>query len=507
MTRSPTWGCASRPRTSPPRHGAPSRAAAAAAVPPKKRKGHGRVAATEYEVATHFPVPHQTLTPGAPCPGCACGKLYELAEPAKFLRIVGQPLLSALCWDCQRLRCTACGDVYTACAPKEAQGPKFDESAVSILALCRYGLGLPHNRLERLQGNLQTPIPSSTQWDVLNQSAPLFKPVWDELCKQAAQADVLHEDDTYVRILSLMGKRRAKLLQLGLLPDPERTGLFTTGILSIRDTHCIALFFTGRKYAGENLADLLKSRSAHREPPILMGDGLASRNVPKDTPVVQANCNAHARRGIIDQVENFPAECRHVLDSLRKVYATDAECKKQGLSDQERLGVHRRDSGPIMQELHQWMSEQCSAKLVEPNSGLGKAYRYMLTRWAKLTLFLHREGAPLDNNCCERALKRAICHRRNSLFYKSQHGADVGDLFMSLIYTAELHGQNAYDYLTQVQRHCPQVAKNPGDWLPWTYRATLARQTESEIRSRAPPPPQPPRTPSHQVPAPSTAAL
>ena len=120
----------------------PAAAAAAAAVPPKKRKGHGRVAATEYEVATHFPVPHQTLTPGAPCPGCACGKLYELAEPAKFLRIVGQPLLSALCWDCQRLRCTACGDVYTACAPKEAQGPKFDESAVSILALCRYGLGL-----------------------------------------------------------------------------------------------------------------------------------------------------------------------------------------------------------------------------------------------------------------------------------------------------------------------------------------------------------------------------
>jgi transposase len=62
------------------------------------------------------------------------------------------------------------------------------------------------------------------------------------------------------------------------------------------------------------------------------------------------------------------------------------------------------------------------AQQVEPNSGLGKAYEYMLKRWDKLTLFLQRPGAPLENNICERALKMAIAQRRNSLFYRTQHG-------------------------------------------------------------------------------------
>jgi transposase len=473
-----------------------------------KQKGHGRVPASEYEAATHFPVTHESLTSGGACPGCARGKLYDLKEPARLLRIVGQPVLCALCWDCQRLRCSACGEVYTARAPKEAQGPKFDESAVSMLALCRYSAGLPHNRLERLQRNLQTPVPSSTQWDVINDNAPTFQPIFDEMAKRAAQGEVVHDDDTYVRILEFMGKRRAELLKNGDLADPERTGLFTTAILSVTHDGPIALFYTGRKYAGENLADLLNVRDAEREPPILMSDALDSRNVPKGHTVVESNCTAHARRGIVDQIVNFPAECKYVLEMLRKVFVIDARCKQQGLSPQERLRVHQRDSSPVMVELHEWMSAQFTDKRVEPNSGLGKAYWYMLKRWHKLTLFLRRAGAPIDNNICERALKKAICHRRNSLFYRSQRGAHVGDMFMSLIHTAELRGANPFDFLTQVQRHQRAAAANPADWLPWTYRDTLARVAASETGSRAPPPGHaPPRPPLEQAPTSSPPSL
>ena len=57
----------------------------------------------------------------------------------------------------------------------------------------------------------------------------------------------------------------------------------------------------------------------------------------------------------------------------------------------------------------------------------------LLKHWIRLTLFLREAGAPLDNNVCERALKKAILHRKNSLFYKTQNGARIGDLFMSLI--------------------------------------------------------------------------
>ena len=123
-----------------------------------------------------------------------------------------------------------------------------------------------------------------------------------------------------------------------------------------------------------------------------------------------------------------------------------------------------------MQQLHEWLTRQLEEKLTEPNSALGGAISYMLRHWEKLTLFLRQAGAPLDNNVCERALKKAILHRKNALFYKTQNGARVGDLFMSLIYTCQLNDVNPFDYLTRLQRHADQVAASPELWMPWTYR-------------------------------------
>jgi hypothetical protein len=97
----------------------------------------------------------------------------------------------------------------------------------------------------------------------------------------------------------------------------------------------------------------------------------------------------------------------------------------------------------------------------------------MRKHWEKLTLFLRQAGAPLDNNLCERALKKAILHRKNSLFYKTRKGARVGDLFMSLVHTAELCGTNPFDYLTELQRHAADLQQNPQEWMPWNYRQTL----------------------------------
>ena len=89
--------------------------------------------------------------------------------------------------------------------------------------------------------------------------------------------------------------------------------------------------------------------------------------------------------------------------------------------------------------------------------------------------FLREAGAPLDNNICERALKRAVLHRKNALFYRTLHGAEVGDLFMTLIHTCQLCGANSFDYLTELQRHAQELASNPVVWMPWNYRQTLER--------------------------------
>ena len=128
-----------------------------------------------------------------------------------------------------------------------------------------------------------------------------------------------------------------------------------------------------------------------------------------------------------------------------------------------------------MERLREWFDAQFEEKNVEPNSGLGQAIAYMRKHWVKLTLFLRVAGAPLDNNVCERALKKAIMHRKSALFYKTRNGARVGDLFMSLVYTCQLAKANPFDYLTTLLDHKAAIALRPQDWLPWNYADALAR--------------------------------
>ena len=439
----------------------------------KKKKGHGRIPGSAYD-AERIDVPHPHLSAGDRCPGCARGSLYRLKNKPPIVRIFGQAPLTAKAWRGEDYRCGACGDVYPAPLPEEAKGPKYSESAASMLVLFRYGTGFPLNRVDRLQKNLGVPVPATTQWEVALDRFALFRPVYDELVRRGAGGKVIHSDDTYVRILEFMGKQRAKLLAQGELPNPDRTGLFTTGIVAQTEVGPIALFFSGRKHAGENLDELLDQRPDELSPPIQMCDGL-DRNVPRENDVIGCNCLVHGRRHIVDEASNFPSKCRFVLDQLGVVFKNERICKEKGLSDDERLRFHQEHSAKVMNELKAWMEAELEQKRVEPNSGLGGAFGYLLKRWDKLTAFLRIPGAPIENNIVERALKRAIMHRKNSLFYKTQRGAEVGDMYMTLIYTAELHGVNPFEYLTALQVHSAAVAECPSDWLPWTYRDTLER--------------------------------
>jgi hypothetical protein len=197
-----------------------------------------------------------------------------------------------------------------------------------------------------------------------------------------------------------------------------------------------------------------------------------SRNAPEPLRVILGNCLAHARRHFVDVVNSFPDECRYVLETLAAVFHNDALTRERGLTADQRLQFHQQQSMPRMEELQAWCRRQIEEPKVEPNSGLGKAIQYLLRHWPELTLFLRQVGAPLDNNLCERALKKAILHRKNALFYRTANGAKVGDLFMSLIHTAELSGVNPFDYMTELLRQ-PDLKTNPAPWMPWSYRATL----------------------------------
>jgi len=440
------------------------------------RKGHGRNGADAYRGAERIDVPHSSLTAGDACPACEQGTVYEKA-PGLLVRVTGGPPLVAKIYQLQKLRCHLCGRVFTAAAPAEAGSQKYDATAGSMIALLKYGSGLPFNRLDGLQGNLEVPLPASTQWDIVAALATQVAPAFEELIRQAAQGDVLYNDDTTVKILELMGERARQAALDQQTPGdeeaPTRTGLFTSGVVATRDGQRIALFFSGRRHAGENLAEVLKLRAEELDRPIQMCDAL-SRNLPRELQTIVANCLAHARRQFVEVYDRFPEECRYVLEALQVVYRNDGVARQAGMSPEARLQFHQQQSRPTIEQLHDWLTRQLDERLVEPNSALGSAIRYMLKHWDKLTLFLRQAGAPLDNNLCERALKKAILHRKNALFYKTQNGARVGDLYMSLIYTCQLNQANPFDYLTELQRHADTVAAAPQDWMPWTYRATLA---------------------------------
>jgi len=163
-----------------------------------------------------------------------------------------------------------------------------------MVALLKYGTGLPFNRMEKLHESLGVPLPASTQWEIVEKTADKIHPAYNELIRQAAQGQLLHSDDTTMKILANLKKPKGD-------DEASGKGSFTTGVLAMRDERPMALFFTGKKHAGQNMAEILKQRASGLSPPIQMCDAL-SRNVPKELETILANCLAHARRNFVDLV-------------------------------------------------------------------------------------------------------------------------------------------------------------------------------------------------------------
>ena len=259
--------------------------------------GHGRNGAESFGGARKVDIKHQNLTHGDRCPECGRGNVYGQKEPKVLVRIVGQAPLAATVYSLERLRCGACGQVFTAEEPEGVGPDKYDETAAAMIAQLKYGAGTPFYRLEQLESQLGIPLPAATQWEIVEEVAQVIKPARDELIRQAAQGTVVHNDDTSMRVLMLNRD-----------PSDERTGVFTSGIVSVDQGWKIALYFTGGRHAGENLAEVLKQRRAELPIPIQMCDAL-SRNVPKllsGAEILLANCLAHGRRQFVDVAENSP---------------------------------------------------------------------------------------------------------------------------------------------------------------------------------------------------------
>jgi len=440
------------------------------------RPGTGRLGAEAYVGASRVECRHEELAVGQRCPVCGQGTLYAL-PPGVEIRIDGHGLLSAVHYALEKLRCSACGQIFTAALPAGMGEDKYSAHARAVLAVSRYYLGVPGYRLQGYQAMLGVPVPDATQWDQIEAVGDCAYKVFGQMKHEAAQGELIFQDDTAVRILSLIEENRNMLATAqaqGVSTPKERTGMHTTALVVQVGEHTAILYYASRRHAGENLLGLLDKRQAGLAKPLAMSDALSSNAVADESMLIRCHCLAHGRRKFSDLEEVFPRECQVVLEVIKQVFEHDEQAHEEQLSPQARLAYHQTHSQPLMDELKGWLDTQIDDHLVEPNSALGKAIAYMQSHWETLTRFLSLPGAPLDHNLAERVLKLFIRQRKNSLFYKNTHSAYIASVLTSLIATCLYAGVNAVDYLVALQEHRREVFLNPAAWLPWAYASSRA---------------------------------
>ena len=432
----------------------------------EKKKGHGRNGVDDYPSAKRVAVEHPELKAGDRCPEPLCGgKLYDTCVPNKDIEFTAQPPVRATVFQCQVLRCARCQRTFPAPLPAEACGSKYHPSVDAVVSVMRYALGMPHHRLAQWQKWAGIPFAASTQFERVEAMANAVFPVFRHLETIAANRPLLQSDDTGARILTLQAENKTRA------PD-ERTGIFTTGIVARGfdgELPPIVLYASGRRHAGENLDRLLMKRSEDAGDVIHLAD--ASSMAPSSSCRVSANCLAHMRRYFIEAYAAFPEHCEKVLDDIATVYQNDD--KTRGMGPHRRLAYHQQHSRAVMDSLYQWIEQQFRERVVEPNSRLGKAFSYVKNHWQGLTRFLSVAGVPLDNNETERELKPSQRHRKNSLFFKTEAGANVADVLLSMIRTCLANSVDPVHYLTAIATHAQSARLSPEPWLPWTYQQTL----------------------------------
>lgn len=427
------------------------------------------------------------LEKGQICPECERGKLYKY-DPALVLRVSGQTPLKSTQHILERLRCNACGTYFTATLPDEVtqDGPvdqQYGYSARALMGVQKYFGGAPFYRQQSLQQLFGMPVSASTVFDQCEGLANAIQPLFNLLKLIASQAWLYLIDDTTNRILNQ-----------GPIEKPDRrsgkakmrSGIYTSGaIVSLESGHQCVLYQTNIGHAGEWLDELMRTRPPTAPPPMIMSDAL-SRNWPSVIDQYQqVLCNAHARREFVDVAAHFPTEVEWVLERYALIWQHDTHCQEHKLSAAQRLSYHQQQSLPVMQQIRDWGEQQLDSNEVEANSGLGKAIRYFLRHYEGLTAFCRIENAPIDNNLMEQALKLIIRGRKNSLFFKTQAGADIADVITSVIATAYQAQVNVFEYLIVLQRHQTQVRQQPQQWLPWTYEQTLKAMEDVPVEDLA----------------------
>ncbi len=409
----------------------------------------------------------------------AHGVGFSQYESAYRLVISGSMSLKAKVYELPRRRLVT-GELQTTALPKGV-GPlygRLDAEGVASLVFSHYKLGATHYGISSLHNACGIPLSPSTQWDAIEKGANAVFRVHKELYQMLADAEVIQIDSTGKKVMSLKKEileRQGKAKEAGKNPDLVRHGIRTTSVLgTTQSQEKISLFVTGEDHAGEVLDKLLPNRT-NPEDVLLACDGSSQNTDTKFRGILTlCLCNAHAYRKFAECENDYPSLIPELIRAYQKVFDSERFCVDKGITGVDRLDYHRRNSLSIMMEIYQKLTFWQDRKLFTPKSALGQASKYFLKNFDALCAFLNHIGAPLHNNDNEIEIKVSVKHRKNSLFYKTENGAHIGDIWMSLIQTAMLNKINPWAWIVDLLKNPDHVARDPKAWLPWNWNTLEA---------------------------------
>ena len=446
---------------------------------PQKGKGHGRNGAAAYTNAKHI---FHSLMLGVLGSLCECGKACMTKYREKIvIRVFGQPLFAVEQHHYEQARCKMCGKILRALAQAsvmEGVGSSYvvyDWSACAMLIVMHYFGGAPFKRLESLHAGWGIPLADSNLWTMANHSDDLIQPLYKalEIFGMRAATSLLLDDTggMIVQIQRQINLEIAALTLLGEKTNDVRTGINATGVYLETPNGTVILYFTGLHHAGEILDLLLKHRdgSGPKLPKVTDGASKNFNPLQKDL-LIEGVCNAHAFLKF-DAVKGLHPEEYAVAGAVYKqVFDNDDLARARGMTPEERMMFHAKDSLPLMEALKKMCESKITSRLVEPNSKLWEPVTFIINQWPRLTKFCNEPGVPIHTNLVEQILTIPVRYLGGSFNYQTSTGAEVGDHFMSLIVTAHKNGVEPVAYLEYCLRNHEDLKIRPEYYLPWAYR-------------------------------------
>jgi transposase len=180
--------------------------------------------------------------------------------------------------------------------------------------------------------------------------------------------------------------------------------------------------------------------------------------------VTEVGCMAHARRKFHELWANHGSQVgEQALKFFGQLY--DVEREVAGSDADERRATRQQRSRPVVDALHQWLSQQ--RQKVPDGSATARAIDYSLNRWAALTRYIDDGELPIDNNWVENRIRPIAIGRQNWLFAGSLRAGKRAAAVMSLIHSAKLNGLDPYAYIRDVLERLPtQPASRISELLP-----------------------------------------